>query len=1135
MKIFISAVSTEFKSCRDSLACSLRAAGAQEVKIQEDFRQAPGTLLEKLEAYVAECDRVIALVGKAFGAEPSMQEAPSTRPRRSYTQWEYYFAMGERLNGERVKQKDVFIYFASSSFLQKIPIRQDTESAELQKKFITEIINSGKDRLNFSSKHELCHLVLRDGFRLPQCTFKENLPYKSLGKLFKGRDGFLSNLHQRVLNRMDANSRAKRVAITQNPNHVICGLGGIGKTRLAVEYALQYADDYTALLFVLADSPGQLRRGVADLAMVLDIKEVSSTEDVEERFKAVLRWLMENPGWCLILDNVDDESAAIACEDFISKLYGGHVIITSRLRRWSMSGIEALDLDVLDRESAKEMLLERTPNRLKTPNDQQAAEELAILLDGLALGLEQAGAYIEVEECSIPEYVEWWKRGDKEITEWYNKRVMKYPKSVAMTWHATVRKIGPKAETMLRIFSCFAVAPIPVSIVSSSESNGIITRFLKGTEEYSDKLSHKHLLTKLASFSMLNKSTEGPEQYITFHRVVHDITWHRIPDPERPALVETAIKLFEAVTPYDADRFENWATWRLMLPHAEHLWKLIEPYPKHHQSYRLLHSLALYYLGQNRKSEGVVLQRQAFDLMSQQRGKSHPDTLQAKNDLALLLENDEKALALLRETLTELQKAYEADASPTTEIKMLECAYNIAVLKPHDGTNEKELLLQSCATRLAVSPEAGPDHWRTLLANRHLASCFWKSGQQKKARKLAEKTFELCQSNPKLGLHHRDTLDTLHLFAEILEDERKLEDAALLFRNELLGREKTPGLGPQHNDTLESLNGLLDILFKLDRLSEAENLCRSKTQQWREAIGADHPNAIMCAGWLVEFLAFNKKLSKAREIEVEINLAIARKNYYDLQSKSSEENRELLLAMKKVADAQKDCRKTTEAESTYLRCINGMHSLLGEYDEDLAVTLNNYGLLLRNLQRLDDSLKYYQKALEIDERLHSGNDPCNPKIPHRLNNIAMVLMMLGQHYEANTHLARAWSLKTGKHDVTSVRILWVRLALLILDHKPVQHILGQIKTALGMNESLISNSVDDFWNIESVLLYLQENIEPDQVILLTSIAEAINAGAHFHLPPQGVSCSHMPQKQTLRLYELIPWKNQRPLPFDVSF
>jgi hypothetical protein len=86
-RIFLSAVTGQFKACRDALRSDLAAVGA-EVVVQEDFQQYGGTLLKKLESYIDSCDRVIALVGSAYGWAPEPAAIPGDAPARSYTQWE---------------------------------------------------------------------------------------------------------------------------------------------------------------------------------------------------------------------------------------------------------------------------------------------------------------------------------------------------------------------------------------------------------------------------------------------------------------------------------------------------------------------------------------------------------------------------------------------------------------------------------------------------------------------------------------------------------------------------------------------------------------------------------------------------------------------------------------------------------------------------------------------------------------------------------------------------------------------------------------------------------------------------------------------------------------------------------------
>src|SRR5262249_40839229 len=183
-----------------------------------------------------------------------------------------------------------------------------------------------------------------------------NLRLPSIGSLFKGRDGFLDDLQQRL-----GVPGARATAIVNRL--AVHGLGGVGKTRAAVEYAWRHAEDYTALLFVSAPSVAELRANLANLVGVLGTTAAQAS--VEEQLAEVLHWLDIHPGWLLIIDNVDTEEAAHEVQRLLARLRSdqrrsGHVLITSRIGNWS-AAVQRLDLDVLAADAAVAFLLERTP------------------------------------------------------------------------------------------------------------------------------------------------------------------------------------------------------------------------------------------------------------------------------------------------------------------------------------------------------------------------------------------------------------------------------------------------------------------------------------------------------------------------------------------------------------------------------------------------------------------------------------------------------------------------------------------------------------------------------------------------------------------------------------------------------
>jgi len=186
------------------------------------------------------------------------------------------------------------------------------------------------------------------------------------------------------------------------------GMGGIGKTRAAVEYAWAYRADYTALLLAQADSPEELRRNLANLVRLLSLKEREAAEE-EVRLNGVLTWLAANPGWLLILDNVDTRDALAEVDRLMGRLAGRHLVLTSRLDRFPRQ-VEPLEVDLLTPDAAAEFLVEATEaRRHKSADDIVKARELAGELGRLALALEQAAATIEKLRCGLRRYLEIWQ------------------------------------------------------------------------------------------------------------------------------------------------------------------------------------------------------------------------------------------------------------------------------------------------------------------------------------------------------------------------------------------------------------------------------------------------------------------------------------------------------------------------------------------------------------------------------------------------------------------------------------------------------------------------------------------------------------------------------------------------------
>lgn len=187
------------------------------------------------------------------------------------------------------------------------------------------------------------------------------------------------------------------------------GTGGVGKTITAIEYGHAHAADYTATLFVTGRWASELRDSLAALAdaAVLDLPEKSLPE-LDARVEAVIRWLRANPGWLLIIDSVDNETAAGAVRAFLDQIShsDGHVLITSRLSKWD-GVVQPLALGLLSSDVAKDLLRDWTPHRTQRTDDDAALTRLVNeYLGPLPIALVVAASYIDHWKISFAEYFE---------------------------------------------------------------------------------------------------------------------------------------------------------------------------------------------------------------------------------------------------------------------------------------------------------------------------------------------------------------------------------------------------------------------------------------------------------------------------------------------------------------------------------------------------------------------------------------------------------------------------------------------------------------------------------------------------------------------------------------------------------
>ena len=598
-----------------------------------------------------------------------------------------------------------------------------------------------------------------------------NLPFISLGALFMGRDQRLDDL------------RAALAAAKGAPV-VLYGLGGVGKTRLAIEYALRHEADYSALLFVRAGDSATLEASLAALvgADALDLDEKGAPQDAA-KIDAALKWLAAHPPWLIILDNVDDGEAVKAAMRLTAKLRGGHVIITARAANFP-AGVRMLALDALDEDAATEFLLERTRDcRAAAADDAAKAREIARELGGLALGLEQAGAFIATERSGFDRYLRLWRESRDKVLGWSDSTLTGSERTLATTWTTSVDRLSPESRRLLDRLAMLAPDPIPDSLldvpVPREPADADVYEARKGLFAYS--------LVAQA------KDEDGSAKGFVMHRLVQDFARRAMTEERRGEALREALGWVNDAFVGDPQDVRNWAVLDPLAPHALAVALRADEARIPEPTGRLFGQLGVLLDLKARYVEAEHLKRRGVAIGEATLGPDDPELATRLNNLAELLRRTNRpgeAEPLIRRALAISEKSLGLD-HPDVAIRLNNLAL---LLKQMNCAGEAELLYR-------------------------------------RALKIDEASY---------GPDHPEVATGLSNLVELLRTTNRFDEAEPLIRRALAISEKS--LGPAHPDVAIRLSNLAGLLAATNRLDEAQQLCRRALTILEKSLAVDHPN-----------------------------------------------------------------------------------------------------------------------------------------------------------------------------------------------------------------------------------------------------------------------------------------------------
>ena len=457
-----------------------------------------------------------------------------------------------------------------------------------------------------------------------------NLPFPR-NPFFTGREDQLEAIH---------------TALTSRGRAAISGLGGIGKTQTALEYAYRHQGEYDHVFWVRAEQETELITGYVALSQTLQIPGYQQKD--QQAIAALMKqWLAKNDRWLLVLDNADDLRQL---RPYLPTT-NGHILLTTRAQALGDLA-QKVEVTRMDADEGALLLLRRTKLitddadlTTASDSDQAQAQTLSIEMDGLPLALDQAGAYIEEQFISLEEYLELFRTEKAELLKERGQLDPDHP-SVTVTFKLAFEKVAAASATAADLVrACAFLAPDAIPEEIFSEGATAFGEPLNTLAE--SKLALTKAIAEAARFSLISRNPQA--KTLTIHRLVQEVLRSAMDNNSQRQWAEQVVEAVTAVFP-DGD-FENWEQCDRLIAQAQATTGLITVYGFTSETAALLlNRTGYYYKSQGRYEEAEPLYLDALAMGQRLLGDAHPDVASSLFNLGALRYKQgryREALALL--------------------------------------------------------------------------------------------------------------------------------------------------------------------------------------------------------------------------------------------------------------------------------------------------------------------------------------------------------------------------------------------------------------------------------------------------------------------------------------------------------
>ncbi|KAF2190064.1 FabD/lysophospholipase-like protein [Zopfia rhizophila CBS 207.26] len=704
-------------------------------------------------------------------------------------------------------------------------------------------------------------------------------------------------------------TRCERVAIV--------GLGGVGKTQIALEFAHQLRErqpDYLVFWIPVTNVESMLE-AYLEIGQQLQIPNLEQEKaDVQ---KLVQRRLsQESSGrWLLVFDNADDTDMWMERAnntedlgrriDYLPKSKHGSILFTTRSRKAAtkLAGKNVVSVGEMDETMAKDLLKKSLIDQDLFTSD-RAAADLLQKLTNLPLAIVQAAAYINENQITLSEYAALLDDTEQNIINLLSEefedegRYQEIKNPVATTWLISFEQIrtrDPLAAEYLSFMSCVNAKDIPKSLLPPAESAK------KAVEA----------LGTLSAYSFITEHRTDP--LLDLHRLVHLATrnWLRMKG-SRGEWAAKALERLEEVFP-DSDHI-NRSVWRMYLPHAQYALEFELEEDVGNGKTELLWKFGKCAHSDGRYKEAEKAFAQVMQIRKRVLGEEHLSTLTSMANLASTYRNQGrwKEAEELFVQVMETRKRVLGEEHLSTLTSMANLASTYRNQGRWKEAEELEVQVMETSSRVL-----GEEHPSTLTSMANLASTYRNQGRWKEAEELEVQVMET--SSRVLGEEHPSTLTSMANLASTYRNQGRWKEAEELFVQVMETRKRV--LGEEHPSTLTSMANLASTFWNQGRWKEAEELQAKELEICSRVLGAEHPDTLTSMANLASTYRNQGRWKEAEELFVQV--METRKRVL------GEEHPDTLTSMNNLASTWKHQGRHTEAFKLMEECVKLQIQIMG--------------------------------------------------------------------------------------------------------------------------------------------------------------------------------------------------------------